>query len=224
MKTIFFKITFISFLLFGCGYKPYLKDSGKIDFQAGINLNAKISISEQSLALKMCYALKKKRLLFHTSNIGKTFQFLSNRKTCDNTNTSQPVSAILKLGQNASDPMMFDTGIAPSMFYKNVQTDSNGILKDICNSVLGGREPNLIVVNGLETSEIHFKKASDSTPYVEVITGVINKVTSESSIRKIEQFYIHPTNGRTIKIKSFFSCLKANVYDEYTQTQDLTIP
>ncbi|WP_157765724.1 hypothetical protein [Halobacteriovorax marinus] len=95
--------------------------------------------SSQTIALRICNALRSKRSYWHSSvkNKKATFQLSSN--SCSNEKFDKELETTVS-SLRLSDPIVFDS-LSTDYYYKEVVTDVHGPLKQVCPAILSGDAP-----------------------------------------------------------------------------------
>ncbi|MFT6069121.1 MAG: hypothetical protein ACJAT2_000402 [Bacteriovoracaceae bacterium] len=152
--------------------------------------------NEKNTAIKICYAFRSKNTNYRASFLNSTFSFNLSYRDCDGEDKNELLGTILK-APLSSQPMVFDA-ISEIPFYNNVQTDKEGVLKDICSSLLDGGNPSRSNLSFGRLVEISFLSSSVD----KMIVRSAGLVGSDYVIDQEERFEVDSTAGnRTGQIK-----------------------
>lgn len=179
-----------------------------------------LSEQEQAIAVRICFAYRSKRGRFSTTLIGEDFSFNITHNKCDGSAINENIDA--KLAQNNLG--LFYSSSYSGEFYSKVETDIDGILTKVCESVLrGDNSQNTFIVNN-STHAITFSSLGNIDSYEvqiaqkslpntkEVITQIMN-------FEVLEKSSTNPYYGATTKVRRIIACNSSeNPYDILTKT------
>ena len=132
-----------SFLLASCGLeRNYGNDN--ISTEVGTQLvqaPRDLTTFEESIATRICYAYRNKRLNFSNIHLGESYNFVEVTNNCTSTESSKEVSGELTLNGNR---LFFNGAVNFS-----VETDTDGYLAAICSKLTTGKKAqNVVNING----------------------------------------------------------------------------
>ncbi len=152
-KTLFFIFT-ISLL--SCGRENGLGLKNKdIFIKPNLNYQRKMTNEEMNIALRICYALKTKRIHYKANRNGQRLNYSREEKKCGQVEELSKFSTVLLVPNNG--PMIYqseDNGF----FIKEVPTDLNFPLGPICNKLFKGEKMEIVhQVSDLSKLQYEFK-------------------------------------------------------------------
>ena len=121
---------------------------------ASLLTGGSFSDAEKNIAIRTCYAFRSKNTNFRANFLEQEFRFLLTDRTCNGNENVDTLTTTLK-APLASGPMIFD-GFSSISYYKDVQTDKDGVLSAVCNNLLQGGNPQRTILSGNEMIEISF--------------------------------------------------------------------
>jgi hypothetical protein len=145
-------------LLNACGAHKR-EQNFRVDLSSSIVAGGQaLSDSENAVALRICYAFKTKNTLFRAELVNKTFRMQVSQTYCaaNKPAESEFINTILR-APFASSSMFFDSA-SSRPYFKDVQTDSVGPMKEFCELLVQGGGPpfNVFVLGGGEAVEYSF--------------------------------------------------------------------
>lgn len=180
--------------------------------------------SEVAIALRICYAFRSKRSQFKAEFLGKSFDYSYLYRDCEDKEETDSFSATLS--QNSSDGALLFNSSFSGNYRRDVQTDTHGLLKEICTDVLSGETPlNSKEIENelyeydfrhLESSKdrailkIGHKESTQSEEprvFKKVIFDILTGSTMESTVK-----------GMVIKSKVYLRCENSSSLKLYQQT------
>lgn len=179
-STISTMMLFVALLLSSCGYDKSNGGSEEVlSFsQSALTGGVPLDDAQMAVALRICYAFRTKRSKFLVEMLGESFDFTHIVSTCDAKKTQSSFSA--RLVQNSSvEPMQYESNFSGS-YIKEVQTDLNGYLSDLCGNVLAGETPlNISKVNN-ELYEYRFQSSATDGDKVSITIGSKQRASTTS--------------------------------------------
>jgi hypothetical protein len=160
------KISYISFIIIlfiltiaSCGKKESVSISDRdISLHANLNYMREFSTDEVNIGLRVCYALKTKRLRMKADYNGQKYNMKSYQTDCDGSRQMKSFQTILNV--LVGDKMTFDTSYqGPHL--DQVPTDQNSPMKTICAQLFEGELPeNTVQIS--EDSRIQFEFTTEN--------------------------------------------------------------
>lgn len=157
--------------LTSCGYD---KSSGEKEeslyfSEAALTGGAPLDDAQMAVALRVCYAFRTKRSKFLVEMLGDNFNFSHTATTCDGSSTQSSFSAQL-VQDNSTDPLKYESDFSGS-YIREVQTDLNGYLSNLCGNVLAGETPlNTTQINN-ELYEYRFQSSTSAGDRISITIG-----------------------------------------------------
>jgi hypothetical protein len=132
-----------SAMMTSCGLeREYADESQVFAFgNAAVNGGRALRDDEMSVALRVCYAFRSKRAKYSAELIGSDFPFNYQTKSCKSKTPEVDTRLDTKLSQLLINGPLSYESIFPGSYAREVQTDLNGLLTDLCGQVLKGETP-----------------------------------------------------------------------------------
>ncbi len=155
----------------GCGYdKSNGEREESLSFsKSALSGGAPLEDSEMAVALRVCYGFRTKRSKFLAEMLDESFNFVYEYRNCDSSGGGNSYTAQLTQG-TSNDPMTFESSFSGN-YIKEVQTDLNGFLSDICADVLAGETPLSIAEIDNELYEYRFSSSTADGDKVSITIG-----------------------------------------------------
>lgn len=190
---IHFQIFSIFFLIASCGpinERPV--EAGNVNLGAELSSSYTLTGEKKDVALRICYAYRSKRVGLRSSYLDKNFSFSVKNRPCNESETNKTVSAILK-EPLLSEPMIFDSSERSVTWFNRVNTDTDGILGQFCDSIIRGDSvSNLLSSNSARQELVEFSVNTDSAHYT-VLTGIKNSSGSFVVVKRAV-YYVQTSN------------------------------
>lgn len=126
----------------GCGIDRTYRKTASLGFSENLlNGGRPLEDGEMAVALRICYAFRSKRTKFLAEMLESPFNFTYQTKDCQD-NVSTPTNLNTTLKQLMIDgPMSYETSGVSVSYMREVQTDINGDLSELCSQVFKGETP-----------------------------------------------------------------------------------
>ncbi|MGB0452124.1 MAG: hypothetical protein ACPGJV_00300 [Bacteriovoracaceae bacterium] len=172
-----------------------------------------ISGNQRDVALRICYALRDKRVYYRSNYLNKVFGFKVINRDCSGNSDQEEISAILTATLTSS-PMFYNLSESDMDFKREVMTDRQGDLVSICNSLFKGREiSNLISDLGTTRMQVNFLESTGSGDQFMFLTAIKNTegqyIVSERSsyfVHTEDKYKTLPEYGHIYKVVESKTC------------------
>ncbi len=136
-----------------------------VKLSAAMEQARSLNASELALATEVCNAFKYKRINYPSTFMGYFFKFQNEQYVCTQ---ATPQSYLITSQLVGDQYLTTDAGD----YFKNIETDSNGILSTICTSLASSMVPSNSELVGLNSlRQFSFEKNSDSAVVVGAVYG-----------------------------------------------------
>lgn len=134
---------FTLILLAGCGVdKTYTGGKVSMSFSNSLESGGSpLSDNEMAVALRICYAFRSKRTKFMAELLENPFNFTLKENDCSNIEGRNVVLNTTLKQLNVGSPMSYETTGVNFAYQREVYTDVNGELSNLCSQVLKGETP-----------------------------------------------------------------------------------
>lgn len=157
-------------LALSCGLEREYNGSTNLSFSESLSSGGRpLNDGEMAVALRVCYAFRSKRTKFLAEMLESDFKFSYQTKDCQD-NVASPVELATTLKQLMVDgPMSYEASGVNFSYMREVQTDVNGDLAELCTQIFRGETP----LNVQEKSNQFFEYSFFSNVYdtVEIRVG-----------------------------------------------------
>lgn len=159
MRKSLILIILISF--WGCGntFDDLESNSAAQSFTEKVEKGG-VGLDDRSLgiALRICYALRSKRLHYETDLLGQRINFQVSSSSCENNTSIPPTQRSLGLYISKSPTgSLFMQGPQATTFFTEIITDKQGPLSSLCETALSGGTPLDLEGQGLEFKRFSFR-------------------------------------------------------------------
>lgn len=144
MKTLFrghlLFIFLAQLLIFGCGQNNSegILQAQMATVKPNLNYIRTLNGDEVNIALRVCYALKTKRIKFKADLNGTDFHYQSTEKKCDGASVEKNYQSKLKV--EVDGKMTYETDYQ-GFYLSEVPTDLNSPMQSICEKLFQGEIP-----------------------------------------------------------------------------------
>ncbi len=153
-----------------CGIDKDYRDTTNLYFSESLLSGGRpLNDGEMAVALRICYAFRSKRTKFLAEMLQSEFDFTYQTKDCNN-QVSSPVELKTTLKQLMVDgPMSYEAEGVNFSYMRELQTDINGEMAELCTQIFKGETP----LNVVEKDNQFFEYAFLSNVYdtVEIRVG-----------------------------------------------------
>lgn len=160
-----------------CGIDKDYRPSTNLSFSESLLSGGRpLNDAEMAVALRVCYAFRSKRTKFLAEMLENQFNYTYQIKNCED-EMSSPVELSTTLKQLMVDgPMSFEASGVTFSYMREVQTDVNGDLADLCTQIFKGETP----LNVLEKQNQYYEYSFFSNVYdtIEVRVGAMKSPTA----------------------------------------------
>lgn len=171
-KISHFIVLLSAFTAFSCGIDKSMRDSTNLSFSESLSSGGRpLNDGEMAVALRVCYAFRSKRTKFMAEMLESEFKFSFQTKDCEDT-VSSPAELVTTLKQLMVDgPMSYEASGVSSSYLREVQTDVNGDLAELCTQIFKGETPLNVLEKDNQFHEFSF--LSNVYDTVEVRVGAL---------------------------------------------------
>ena len=206
MRSFFLIFSFVTMILVtSCGQGNQNSLDGMIaEVKPNLNYIHKLEADEVNIALRICYALKTKRINYRADLNGQKFKYKSNEQNCDGTIKNESYQAELKVPQNGT--MKYESSYQ-GFHLSEVPTDINPPMNSICSKLFQGEIPENTFQSS-DSQRMQFKFSQDSgIDIINIHSGVKDTknvelegyITNYVTIYEIESFPAVPQMTGVIK-------------------------
>lgn len=144
-------------VLHACGLDQTYQSGAGLAFSSDLSAGGgPLNDGEMGVALRICYAFRSKRTKFLAEMMDNPFNFTYQTKDCSD-NVSPLANLNTTLKQLMVDgPMSFEAHGVTFSYLREVQTDVNGELRDLCTQIFRGETPLNLVESNNEFVEYRF--------------------------------------------------------------------
>lgn len=172
-------------LIASCGEGGGRNPASESQLGASLLTGGTFSDAEKNIAIRICYAFRSKNTNFRANFLEQDFRFLLTERTCTGQENADTLTTTLK-APLASGPMIFD-GFSSIDYYKQVQTDKDGVLSAVCNNLLQGGNPQRTILSGNDMIEISFF----TSVLDRIVVRTASKVGSSYVVNEEERFTVN---------------------------------
>jgi hypothetical protein len=171
-------------LLSGCGIDKTYRKTASLGFSENLlDGGTPLDDSEMAVALRICYALRSKRTKFLAEMLESSFNFTYQTKNCED-QTSTPLNLNTTLRQLIIDgPMSYEALGVNFTYMREVQTDINGELSQLCSQIFKGETP----LNFKEINNEYYEYIFTSSIYDTVEINIGAKPTPSSEFLQVNR-------------------------------------
>ncbi len=143
----------------------------EINIRANLNFMRTLKNNEVNVGLRVCYALKTKRLKYKSYLDGHVFNLKSYKTNCAGAKSVHNFQSLLKVSSSKS--MTYETTYQDHHI-SDVPTDQNLPMSVICSQLFNGEVPeNTIQLNSKERIQFEFTNEGE-TDYINMHLGVLD--------------------------------------------------
>lgn len=227
----FFLIILSGLFLQGCGIDKTYRGGEALAFSDNLLTGGTpLNDGEMAVALRICYAFRSKRTKFLAEMIESPFNFSFQTKDC-NDNISTPTDLNTTLKQLMVDgPMSYEASGVTYSYMREVQTDVNGELSELCNQIFKGETP----LNVMELNNEYYEYRFTSNVYdtVEIRVGAKNDPNaSEPSVNRMRRMEVLTNQqssgdylGLVVRSSRYFPCNNEGSATVRSQEQTFIAP
>ena len=170
------------------------------DIELGSELLSSYTLvgERKDTALRICYAYRSKRVGLRSLFLGQKFSFAIKNRSCNESETNKTIDGILK-EPLLSEPMIFDSSERVMMWFNQINTDTDGVLSNLCNNIIRGQ----VISNKLNSSPekeviVEFSVRTDTDHYT-----VIEAEKDSSGVFLVVKrtvYYVQTSNQSTPQV------------------------
>ena len=213
-------IIFTLFFLSSCGKNNGVEGEFSV-LGASLSESKTISSDELTIALRICYAFRSKRMLYQSEFINQKFDYDLQTADCEGKEENNYLSTYLR--EEEDRELVFESDYS-SEFFELMQTDTSGELSSLCAGIMRGENPeSTIEVDEFERRQISFSK----NEYDQFEVRYAFKEGEQYKVRRIDTFEIitsvhsdfeQNTKGRVIKASRKDICIGSEHEQGLVQT------
>lgn len=218
-----FSLVLTLFILVSCGSKKERRDnytSGAI----GTNFLITSSFNAEDISVfnKICTLFRTKRVSFTGLQSQKFFKTEISSKECESPQVVKKYSGDLEVKQLLSSGPIYLDGSIPISYFSIMQTDRDGELKSICDSVLSDKTPKKIINDGNDSTmyQLMYSSEYDGVDIIRKIKGPRDDASSSILAKEIIELKIvsSSTNFTAGVVREIVKKVQCSEFPELSNT------